>query len=128
MSLTQLDPIEDRVERGAAMLDELFKSPKWATFVNVDELVVGDHRRDVLGQIYGNSYHGRAKLGIGEQEALWGGFKLTYDEVSRLFATLWKRGVRADTHLRVHDELTLAWRMQVRKRLGEDVDAWDHVR
>lgn len=103
-----------KVKRGAVMMDELRSD--WWQHVDPDNLVMGRTRSCVLGQIYGTVYHGMASLGISETEAIWGGLKLSQDELSNRFAQQWRRGVRHDLHIRVHDDHTRAWRAEITRR------------
>lgn len=51
------ESIRDRVQRGAALLDE--KQPDWYMMVCVESLELGDCYKCVLGQLIGDYYDGR---------------------------------------------------------------------
>lgn len=71
----------ERIERGAALLDEL--RPGWRTKVDVEALDVGDCQSCVLGQILGD-YAQRGRIGLEVRaDAAEHGFALSFHEVTR---------------------------------------------
>lgn len=53
---------EDRVKRGAELLDERF--PKWFHGISVDSLQMGDCAKCILGQLYGRFHDGLNLVGL----------------------------------------------------------------
>jgi hypothetical protein len=56
------ESLSERVERGAALLDE--RRPGWWDEVNVESLSFDDGERCVLGQLWGAYKAGKAQLSI----------------------------------------------------------------
>ena len=102
------------VEKGAMMLDTLH--PGWFVDINPDDVIMGKYGHDVLAHLHGTTYHGMATLGITEDKAIEGGFKIHHEELSRRFATAWRRNIRHMIHVAVHNDHTAAWRRAIRKR------------
>lgn len=57
-----MTPIEERVKRGADLLDEKYAS--WTKKVNTTKLAIQDPKDCVLGQLYGGYVRGLEKLDI----------------------------------------------------------------
>lgn len=60
--------LQERVERGAALLDKRRRSPAWRKKVNPDKLRIEHADVCILGQLYGDYAHGLGKVGIHEDD------------------------------------------------------------
>ncbi|AHH98235.1 hypothetical protein [Kutzneria albida] len=89
----QAPSIEERVARGAALLDE--KQPDWFQQIDLDKLKLDCPARCVLGHLYGSFDRGAFVLGIAFKEAAYGfdGFE-EHSELSALQAE-WVRVITA---------------------------------
>jgi hypothetical protein len=92
--------VEARVQAGMAFLDTAL-GPDWVRRINVSRLDINANCYCVLGQLYGDYYEGRIRLGIDFTMSEDLGF---YES----FAMNWR-----------HQQLTPAWRAAVWARLRQ---------
>jgi hypothetical protein len=101
------DALEERVARGAALLDGKF--PQWEGKLDVDALDIKHINSCVLGQLYGGYYTGVRELGINDsaelaatQHGFWGAVS-PYEEQAKITAE--------------YDDLLVAWVAVIKERI-----------
>jgi hypothetical protein len=106
------DTIEDRVRRGALLLDAT--TPGWATKINGDRLAMYECRRCVLGQVFDHYVSGCRAIGLALPDEKEGdfdarsaahGFTITGEEIYRSRC--------------VYSALADAWRIEIWSRRPE---------
>ena len=85
---------DERIEAGIALLDE--KVPGWEQHIDIQRLNMGDCKRCILGQLYGDYNIGIKKLEIGLMQDSELGFEVdsyedeSYDDLTEM----WKEYIR----------------------------------
>ncbi len=105
--------VQERVERGAAYLDEV--DPGWHRRVNAEALELEDGEQCVLGQL-----HGGFRLGLGRSQvlSLSSAPRASLSPVAYGFKCV--EGVSEAWQARDYELLTAAWREAVRTRTVAD--------
>lgn len=114
------EAVRERVQRGAAYLDEV--DPGWHRRVDVETLELGDGQQCVLGQL-----HGEFRLGLGRSHLLTlsSAPRTSLSPVAYGFKCV--NGVSDEWQARDYDLLTAAWRSAVRQRQQADAPPDDVV-
>lgn len=107
---------EDRVAKGAALLDEHY--PGWAARIAADDLAMSLCDKCVLGQVYGDYWDGFRTI---KKRMPWGlystaDFGFTLRDSEQTEAKLLGEGLVR------FDRLADAWRAEIRQRIGKGDD------
>jgi len=114
------EKVQERVERGAAYLDEV--DPGWHRRVNAETLELEDGEHCVLGQL-----HGGFRLGLGRSHvlSLSSAPRASLSPVAYGFKCV--EGVSEAWQARDYELLTAAWREAVRVRTAADLSGDGHL-
>jgi len=114
------EAVQERVERGAAYLDEV--DPGWHRRVNADTLELEDGQHCVLGQL-----HGGFRLGLGRSHvlSLSSAPRASLSPVDYGFKCV--ENVSEAWQARDYELLTAAWREAVRARTAADLQGDGHA-
>lgn len=97
---------QERVERGAKLLDEFYKSEGWAHKIDTDALEMEDECACILGQLLGHYFSFEVDRLVEPMEC------------GRRFTTI-SYGFSRDTE--GWEELTEAWLVAIKQRRNEEV-------
>lgn len=114
------EAVQERVQRGAAYLDEV--DPGWHRRVNADTLELEDGRHCVLGQL-----HGEFRLGLGRSHlvSLSSAPRASLSPVAHGFKCV--GNVSEAWQARDYELLTAAWREAVQTRTADNLHGDGHA-